>query len=324
MAGTPEVSVVVPSHNRALRLLWLLNALEEQTLGRDRWELVVVHDSTDETEQVLAEHPLAQAGVLRHLRLEPGTGTASRQRNAGWRAARAGTIAFTDDDTRPEPDWLENLLAASQRNPRAIVQGRTKPDPFEAEVMEFAPRPRSIEEDDPPGPHAQTCNILYPRAALEAVHGFDESIATAGEDWDLMLRATKAGYDYAGEPRALVYHACDEFSLLKAITFNKRWQTLPKVLKRHPEQRSVLYRRLFWKHRHMWLPPAVAGVLMSRREPLALLLAAPYVLYALPHRGTHPLGRVRAAVEMLGVAAVDASEIAVMVSGSVRYRTVML
>src|SRR3954453_11670726 len=181
MAGQPEVSVVVPSHNRALRLLWLLNALEEQTLARDRWELVVVHDSTDQTEQILSEHPLAQAGVLRHVRLEPGTGTASRQRNTGWRTARAGTIAFTDDDTRPEPDWLGNLLAAARRHPHAIVQGRTKPDPYEAEIMEFAPRPRSIEEGDPPGPHPQPGNILYPRAALEQVDGFDESIATAGE-----------------------------------------------------------------------------------------------------------------------------------------------
>src|SRR5215216_532753 len=102
MAQQPEVSVVVPSHNRALRLLWLLNALEEQTLPRERWEVVVVHDSTDDTDRILREHPLAQAGVLRHLTLEPGTGTASRQRNAGWRTARADTIAFTDDDTRPE------------------------------------------------------------------------------------------------------------------------------------------------------------------------------------------------------------------------------
>jgi GT2 family glycosyltransferase len=324
MAQQPEVSVVVPTHNRALRLLWLLNALEEQTLPRERWELVVVHDSTDETAEVLRTHPLAEAGVLRDVRLEPGTGTASRQRNTGWRAARADTIAFTDDDTRPEPDWLENILAAARRNPSAIVQGRTKPDPFEAEIMEFAPRPRSIDEDDPPGPHAQTCNILYPRAALEEVDGFDESIATAGEDWDLKLRAEKAGYGYVGEPRALVYHACDEFSLPKAITFNKRWQTLPKVLKRHPEQRAILHRRLFWKHTHLWLPPAVAGVLLHRREPLFLLLAAPYVLYSLPHHGTHPLGRLRAAFELAGRAAVDASEIAAMVSGSVRYRTVML
>jgi len=56
---TPEIAVVVPSHDRALRLRWLLNALEEQTLPRERWELIVAHDSsTPETAALLAAHPV--------------------------------------------------------------------------------------------------------------------------------------------------------------------------------------------------------------------------------------------------------------------------
>src|SRR3954470_12047067 len=101
-----QVSVVVPSHERVTRLRWLLNALEEQTLPRSRWELVVVHDSADGTEELVTTHQLAREGLLRRVRLAPGTGTASVQRNAGWREARAPLIAFTDDDCRPEPDWL--------------------------------------------------------------------------------------------------------------------------------------------------------------------------------------------------------------------------
>src|SRR5689334_9499227 len=102
-----EVSVVVPSHERVTRLRWLLNALEEQTLPRSRWELVVVHDSRDGTEELVTTHPLVHEGVLRRVRLAPGTGTAAVQRNTGWREARAELIAFTDDDCRPEADWLE-------------------------------------------------------------------------------------------------------------------------------------------------------------------------------------------------------------------------
>ena len=321
--GGPDVSVVVPSHERGTRLRWLLNALEEQTLSRARWELVVVHDSTDDSEELLRTHPLARAGVLRHLRLEPGTGSASRQRNAGWREARAPLIAFTDDDCRPEPDWLEKLLAAAAANPGAIVQGATKPDPYEAEVMKYAPRPRSIDVD-PPGPYAQTCNILYPRARLEEVGGFDESIETAGEDLDLAARLWERGVPYVGAPGALTYHAVDAFSLIGAVRFNERWVTLPLVFKRHPELREQLEYGVFWKRRHAFLPAAVAGALLHRREPLLALLALPYVLHALPHRGSHPMGRMRASAELAGRAVVDASEIWTMVKGSVRYRTLML
>jgi GT2 family glycosyltransferase len=318
-----EVSVVVPSHERITRLRWLLNALEEQTLPRDRWELVVVHDSTDGTEELLETHPLARAGLLRRVRLEPGTGSASRQRNAGWRSTSAPLVAFVDDDCRPEPRWLDELVAAARDNPGAIVQGATKPDPYEAEIMEWAPRARSIDVD-PPGPHAQSCNILYPRATLEAVGGFDESIRTAGEDLDLAARARARGAGYVGAPEALAYHAVDTFSLLGAVRFNKRWETLPLVFKRHPELREQLEYGVFWKRRHAFLPAAVAGAALHRREPLLALLAVPYVLLALPHRGTHPMGRMRAAAELCGRAVVDASEMWTMVKGSVRHRTLML
>jgi glycosyltransferase involved in cell wall biosynthesis len=319
-ASRPEVSVVVPSHERGTRLRWLLNALEEQTLARSRWELVVVFDSTDDTEELVRTHSLAP----RHVQLAPGTGTASVQRNAGWRAARADLIAFTDDDCRPEPDWLERLLSVAASNPGAIVQGATHPDPYEAEIMKWAPRARSIEELDPPGPHAQTCNILYPRDALEAVGGFDESIRTAGEDLDLAARVRASGAAYVGAPDAVVYHAVDTYSLLGAVRFNKRWETLPLVFKRHPELREQLEYGVFWKRRHAFLPAALAGAALHRREPLLALLAVPYVLHALPHRGTHPMGRMRAAAELMGRAVVDASEMWTMAKGSVRYRTLML
>jgi GT2 family glycosyltransferase len=321
--GEPDVSVVVPSHERALRLRWLLNALEEQTLERERWEVVVVHDSGDDTERLLREHPLAAAGRLRHVRLPAGTGIPARQRNVGWREARAPVIAFTDDDCRPAPDWLERLLAAARAHPGAVVQGRTKPDAYEAEIMEWAPRPRSMDVD-PPGPHAQTCNILYPRAVLERIDGLDESFPQSGEDWDLGARARKAGAGYVGEPEALVHHAVATFTLLGQLRFNARWVSIPLVMKRHPEERRVLDHGVFWKRRHKWFLLALAAAPLARRRPVLALLAAPYVRDALPSHGGRALGRLRASVELLGRAAVDASEVAVMVRGSVRHRTLVL
>jgi GT2 family glycosyltransferase len=323
-APEPEVSVVVPSHERPLRLRWLLNALEEQTLPRERWELLVVHDSGESTETLLREHPLAAAGVLRHIRLEAGTGSPSRQRNTGWRATRAPLVAFTDDDCRPTPEWLERLLAAARRSPGAIVQGATKPDPYEAEIMDFAPRARSMDVD-PPGPHAQTCNILYPRALLERVDGFDELFPyPAGEDVDLAFRARGAGAGYEGEPGALVYHAVDTFSLLKMVRFNRRWESLALCVKRYPEYRSAFETRLFWKRRHGWLMLAAAGIAVTPRRPLAALLTVPYLQRAMPVHGPSPLARARGATELVGRMVVDASEMTALVRGSIRHRTLLL
>jgi hypothetical protein len=86
--GPIAISVVVASHGRHLRLRWLLNALEEQTLERGRWEVVVVHDYDSATsERVIERHPLSEAGTLRAIGIAAGTGSPARQRNLGWRAA---------------------------------------------------------------------------------------------------------------------------------------------------------------------------------------------------------------------------------------------
>jgi GT2 family glycosyltransferase len=319
-----EISVVVPSHERPLRLRWLLNALEEQTLERERWELVVVHDSRgEETEQLLTEHPLALAGVLCHRRLEAGTGTPARQRNVGWRMARAPLVAFTDDDCRPEPDWLAELLAGARREPGAIVQAAVRPDPFETDVLR-ATHVRTLEVD-PPGPFAQTAGILYPRDAIERAGGFDEGLPTAaGEDTDLALRARAAGVRYVGAPDAVVNHAVEAFGLRGMLRLSWKWRHLPRVIKRHPELRELYPLRVFWRSGHGWLLLAAAGVAAAPRHREAALLAVPYGRDLLRRRGFGKRSRLRAATEAPGKVAVDAVELAALAWGSARHRTLFL
>jgi GT2 family glycosyltransferase len=319
-----EVSVVVPSHERPLRLRWLLNALEEQTLERERWELVVVHDSRDdETEELLSTHPLASAGTMRHLRLEPGTGLPGHQRNTGWRAAHGALVAFTDDDCRPEPDWLGRMVDTARANSGAIVQGRVKPDPFETDIL-AAPHARTIEVD-PPGPFAQTCNVLYPRALLEAVGGFEESFPLlSGEDTDLYERARATGAAYVGAPDAVVYHAVESSSLLGAVRRSIRWQHLAYVVKRHPHVRERLELGVFWRRSHALMALGLVGGLAGTRFRPAAALALPYLGHTVRRRGKHLRGLTRGTVELPGRVVIDAVEMATLARGSVRYRTVFL
>ena len=92
----PTISVVVPVLNGARSLPALLDALTRQTLGRDRFELIVVDNGSRDRTAAIAL--AAGARVIG----EPRRGRA-RARNTGVAAATAPAIAFTDADCVPAP-----------------------------------------------------------------------------------------------------------------------------------------------------------------------------------------------------------------------------
>jgi GT2 family glycosyltransferase len=321
-ARTPEISVVVPSHDRPYRLRWLMNALEEQTLSPDRFEVLVGHDSSGpETEELLRTHPLAAAGVLKGVQLAAGSAPPGANRNAALRLARAPVIAFTDDDCRPPRHWLEAALEAVRRHPGAILQGRTRPDPHEDHLMQESHA--QSQHIDPPSHFAQACNILYPRELVERLGGFDEELES-GEDVDLAMRAMKAGASYIGAPEMLTWHAVAVPSLLGRLRALPRWRYLPALLKRHPEHRRAYTLSLFLPPHHAFVPLAAAAVPLSRRNPLYACLAVPWLVLRVPKHGGSPRGRYRALTEIPGRAALDLAEFAVLVWGSIRHRSILL
>jgi len=317
-----RLSVVVASHGRPLRLRWLLNALEEQTLPAGDWELIVVHGYDAATAaRFLGDHPLAAAGVLREIGPPAGGGLPARQRNVGWRAAAGELVAFTDDDCRPEPDWLECLLAAAKRHPAALVQGATRPDPLEHDVF-AAPHVHTLRVD-PPGRFAQTCNILYPRALLERLGGFDER-AVVGEDIDLSLRAREAGAELVAAPDVVVNHAVEAHTLPGFVRRNLRWRHLAYVVKRHPVLRRDCLLGVFWKDGHLRVALALTGLAGWRRRPALAALALPYVLPELGRRGARPVDVAVAVLELPGRAVNEFAELSAMAAGSLRHRTLVL
>lgn len=322
MEGLIAVSVVVASHARPLRLRWLLNALEEQTFARGNWDVVVVHDyDTRTAARIIDAHPLRRAGLVHQIAIPGGTGSPSRQRNLGWRSAAGGLIAFTDDDCRPAPDWLERLVAAAGRVPGEIVQGTTRPDPLERAVL-AAPHVRTM-SIDPVGPYAQTCNIIYPRVLLERLGGFDER-AIVGEDVGLALRARACGVSVSGAPDAVVNHAVESHTLPGILRQNLKWQHLAYLVKRHPELRHELPLGVFWDLDHLWTIMALSGLLGARHRPALLGLAAPYTLRSARRRGAGRRAGVVALVEMPGQVVRQLAEVLGLALGSVRYRTFLL
>lgn len=313
----PQIAVVIATRDREDYLAAALEALASQSIAPQSFEVVVVRDEGEPG----PTRPDPDGLRVRHLfHHDPAP---AAKRNLGWRTTDAPLIAFTDDDCRPERDWLERLATAARvLGDSALVQGRTLSDPHHSDLR--GPLSKTREVHGPAGLY-ETCNVAYSRTVLERVGGFDETFRRAwGEDVDLGWRARNAGAAFAFEPDAVVYHAVlnpGPGALLRAALSAG---DAVRVVRDYPELRGLLYMRLFWRRSHPWAYLGVLAVALGSvaRRPAGALALVPWSLHHL-RRGDLP-GGPPSPRELGVLLALDLAGIAAMVRGSVRYRSPML
>jgi GT2 family glycosyltransferase len=313
MNRAPDVSVVISTRDRPERLARQLQALRAQTLAPERFEVIVVDDGSGPETAAMLEREAWPA--LRVFRREVSAGPAAG-RNLGWREARAPLIAFTDDDCVATPDWLAAFTEAACRHPGRFLQGRVLP--IEDELASFGPFSFTI-RIEALSRGFETANILYPRALLQRLEGFDESgfKKAAGEDTDLAWRAIEAGVEPVWVPDALAHHAVLHLGPIGQLKRATRWDEAVLSYKRHPGLRKTLTLRLFWSREHWHMARALIALALPRHLWwLRWWLAAPYVTRLVDRRS----GPLLAPYIVLH----DAVEVATLLRGSVRHRTLVL
>jgi hypothetical protein len=323
-ADPPSVAVVVVTRDRRALVGRALDALAAQTWPA---EVVVVDNaSTDGTGADLAARPVRVLTEPRHVPV-------AAARNRAVEALLAGSapdlVAFTDDDCRPTPTWVESLVA-SWREGVALVQGVTSPDP----EQRVAPLSRTQWTPAEAGLY-ETCNIAYDTAAFREAGGFDETFAVEvatvlgprlgrypfGEDTELAWRVRRAGGRTRFAARAVVHHHVfdpDRSYLLRRAVVGAGW---PLLLRRVPELSSLLTGGVvLGPHRRDALL-AGAGVLAAVADRRAVLLAVPYLW-----RTTRPLrpGRRERLAALPWIALRDAVETGALLHGSRKARRLVL
>ena len=112
----PQVSVIIPTHNRATYLKGAIASVLKQTF-RD-FELVVVDDaSTDETLEVVRSFSDNRIKYFRHETQRGG----SAARNSGIVKSKCDYIAFLDDDDEWALEKLKLQIRLLDRTPKQIA-----------------------------------------------------------------------------------------------------------------------------------------------------------------------------------------------------------
>lgn len=211
-ADLPFVSVIVPLYNAEADLPDLLQGLQSQTYPAEQVEYLLVDNaSRDRTLEQLqgAVATFAEQGLCLRALSEPEIQSSYAARNAGVRAARGEILAFTDGDCRPQPQWLETLVAPFVESDVGLVAGEIKALPGETWLEHHAEKQETLSQKHTLAhgflPYGQTANLGVRRQALQQSGLFRPHLTTGG-DADLCWRVLQQGWQIRFQPEAVVRH----------------------------------------------------------------------------------------------------------------------
>jgi glycosyltransferase involved in cell wall biosynthesis len=206
----PTVAVVVPTHLRPTELEACIQALLRQDDPAE--QLIVVRGAADHgAAEVLARHAAEVTEVV------TGRTTSVERSQVGAAHARAGVVAFTDDDAEPRPDWVARLRTHFTDAEVGAVGGRDAapdaPAPTERHVgrIRWWGRVHGGHSDGI-GPardvqHLRGVNMAFRRELLRFPVGLRGPGAPGYAELSSCLYVLEAGARVRYDPELLVDHA---------------------------------------------------------------------------------------------------------------------
>jgi glycosyltransferase involved in cell wall biosynthesis len=196
------LSVVIPALNEEMFIGHCLSALAGQTLGSDKFEVILVDNgSTDRTREVTAEFE-----TCLNLRvLEATKGNISTLRNQGASVATGSFLAFLDADCFPNCTWLNDAMERLRLGDGGVVGAfYTIPDNSrwvaKAWYGDMATMRSGRVSYVPSG------NLFVSRNLFLRLGGFAPALQTS-EDFEFCQRVKTAGYGVQAIPTLSVVHA---------------------------------------------------------------------------------------------------------------------
>ena len=105
----PFISIITPTYNRAKELDALFESLSNQSIKKDKFELIISDDgSSDSTKEVVEKWVMKAEYRIKYFKqYNQGPGAA---RNIGLENSVGTLICFIDSDCEAHEDWLSNIV----------------------------------------------------------------------------------------------------------------------------------------------------------------------------------------------------------------------
>lgn len=206
-----SISVIIPTYNRAPVLEKCLEALSNQSVSSEMYEVIVSDDGSKDDTRKIAEDAIKKNKCQINYLWQTNKG-ANAARNNAIRASRGKLLLFINDDTIAIPKMLEHHLQTHEQYPEEniAVLGRMTVSP-KVPYSIFA----KLHLDANYGLWEgmveldwlafYTCNVSVKKSFLLKYGLFEESIRYH-EDVELSERLSHFGFKIIYNPDALGYH----------------------------------------------------------------------------------------------------------------------
>lgn len=221
----PLISVIIPAWNAASSLSLCLQALNNQTIDKDLYEVIVIDNgSTDSTAATALSFPFVE--LVSESR--PGSYMA---RNKGLLSAKGDYVAFTDADCIPAENWLEMAIkAVTQHSDAAVLGGKVElfglPGANET-ALDYEYLFAFNQHSNIAAGLCVTANWVSPKAKVVEMKGFNPNLKSGG-DTDLSSRISAKGGILKYAPEMVVLHpargSLSELAQKTRRVIGGRWQ----------------------------------------------------------------------------------------------------
>lgn len=204
MPNPVHFSVIIPTYKDWKRLQVCVNALIQQSLPIENFEILIV----DNANQHVVPNTFRAPSNLKLLHeAKPGSYAA---RNTAIKQSKGKILAFTDSDCIPDKDWLKNALRTFKEKGCQRIGGKVLlfyKNPKKktwAELYEsvFAFNQRENVEIRK---LSVTANFFVQKEIFISIGLFDDS-KMSGEDWGWNRRVTNKGISIDYGPDIIVQH----------------------------------------------------------------------------------------------------------------------
>lgn len=242
----PIVTIQLPLFNEATVAARLLDAVAAMDYPRDRLEVQVLDDSTDETQAIVRAHVerlREQGHDFVYLHRTDRTGYKAGALDAGLKVAKGSLVAIFDADFIPQPDFVRSCLANFADPAVGMVQTRwghlNREHSLLTRVQALMLDGHHLVENRARFGSGCLFNFsgtggMWRKQAIEAAGGWQHDTLT--EDLDLSYRAQLAGWRFVYRDDVVTPSELPEdMSAFRAQQY--RWakgtvQTARKLLKR--------------------------------------------------------------------------------------------